>query len=126
MAFSGHSVQAGATKADGLLLLPYPDPYRPYRDDPTGGAILDQLRQHLDAAPERFAAAFIEPIQADGGLIVPPPGFFRAFAEICREFGVLVVCDSVNRRIPSAACRRPTPLAFIPPIGADSDEMADR
>ena len=95
-AAGGSSDQAGAAKADGLLLLPYPDPYRPYRDDPTGGAILDQLRQHLDAAPERFAAAFIEPIQSDGGLIVPPPGFFRAFAEICREFGVLVVCDEVK------------------------------
>ena len=96
MAFSGHSVQAGAAKADGLLLLPYPDPYRPYRDDPTGGAILAELRQRLEAAPEQFAAAFIEPIQSDGGLIVPPPGFFRAFAEICREYGVLVVCDEVK------------------------------
>jgi 4-aminobutyrate aminotransferase len=96
MAFSGHSVQAGATKAEGLLLLPYPDPYRPYRDDPTGGAILDELRRRLEAAPDHFAAAFIEPIQSDGGLIVPPAGFFRAFAQICREFGVLVVCDEVK------------------------------
>ncbi|HEV7308917.1 aspartate aminotransferase family protein [Ensifer sp.] len=96
MAFSGHSVQAGATKADGLLLLPYPDPYRPYQGDPTGGVILDALRERLKAAPEHFAAAFIEPIQSDGGLIVPPAGFFRAFAEICREFGVLVVCDEVK------------------------------
>ncbi|MGO4621047.1 aspartate aminotransferase family protein [Ensifer sp. 2YAB10] len=96
MAFSGHSVQAGAAKADGLLLLPYPDPYRPYREDPTGGAILTELRQHLELAPEQFAAAFIEPIQSDGGLIVPPAGFFRAFAEICREYGVLVVCDEVK------------------------------
>ncbi len=96
MAFSGHSVQAGAAKADGLLLLPYPDPYRPYREDPTGGAILTELRQHLELAPEQFAAAFIEPIQSDGGLIVPPAGFFRAFAEICREYGVIVVCDEVK------------------------------
>lgn len=96
MAFSGHSVQAGAAKAEGLLLLPYPDPYRPYRDDPTGGAILAELRQRLEAAPDQFAAAFIEPIQSDGGLIVPPPGFFTAFAEICREFAVLVVCDEVK------------------------------
>ena len=96
MAFSGHSVQAGAAKADGLLLLPYPDPYRPYREDPTGDAILAELRQRLEAAPERFAAAFIEPIQSDGGVIVPPTGFFRAFAEICREYGVLVVCDEVK------------------------------
>lgn len=96
MAFSGHSVQAGAPKADGLLLLPYPDPYRPYHDDPTGGAILAELRERLEAAPERFAVAFIEPIQSDGGLIVPPTGFFKAFSAICREFNVLVVCDEVK------------------------------
>ncbi|MBD9650548.1 aspartate aminotransferase family protein [Ensifer sp. ENS09] len=96
MAFSGHSVQSGAAKAEGLLLLPYPDRYRPYRDDPTGGAILAELRERLEAAPEHFAAAFIEPIQSDGGLIVPPPGFFKTFAAICREYGVLVVCDEVK------------------------------
>ncbi|WDZ75916.1 aspartate aminotransferase family protein [Ensifer adhaerens] len=96
MAFSGHSVQADATKAEGLLLLPYPDPFRPYRDDPTGGTILAELRARLEAAPDHFAVAFIEPIQSDGGLIVPPPDFFRAFAEICRQYGVLVVCDEVK------------------------------
>ena len=97
MAFSGHSVQAGAAKADGLILLPYPDPYRPYADDPTGGAVLDLLEERLRAVgPETVAAAFIEPIQSDGGLIVPPEGFFRRFAEICRRHGILVVCDEVK------------------------------
>ncbi len=97
MAFSGHSVQADATKADGLILLPYPDPYRPYEGDPTGDAILDLFRQQLQAAgPETIAAAFIEPIQSDGGLIVPPEGFFAKFAAICREHGILIVCDEVK------------------------------
>lgn len=98
MAFSGHSVQAGAAKAEGLVLLPYPDPYRPYRDDPTGEAVLDLLRDQFatTAPPETIAAVFIEPIQSDGGLIVPPDGFLRNLADLCRQHGILVVCDEVK------------------------------
>ncbi len=97
MAFSGHSVQADAAKADGLILLPYPDPYRPYRGDPTGDAVLALLEERLAAIPAgSVAAAFVEPIQSDGGLIVPPDGFWRKFAAICRAHGVLVVCDEVK------------------------------
>ena len=97
MAFSGHSVQADAAKADGLILLPYPDPYRPYRNDPTGDAVLALLKEKLAAVSAgSIAAAFIEPIQSDGGLIVPPEGFLRKFADICRAHGILVVCDEVK------------------------------
>lgn len=97
MAFSGHSVQADAAKADGLILLPYPDPYRPYRDDPTGDAVLALLKENLAAVPAgSVCAAFIEPIQSDGGLIVPPDGFLRKFADICRAHDILVVCDEVK------------------------------
>ncbi|OCP22076.1 MULTISPECIES: aspartate aminotransferase family protein [unclassified Ensifer] len=98
MAFSGHSVQAGAAKAEGLILLPYPDPYRPYQGDVTGDAILDLLKQRFatTATPEQIGCAFIEPIQSDGGLIVPPEGFFKKFADLCRQHGILVVCDEVK------------------------------
>ena len=97
MAFSGHSVQAGAAKAEGLILLPYPDQYRPYQNDPTGDAILTLLREKLAEVPTgSIGAAFIEPIQSDGGLIVPPDGFLRKFADICRAHGILVVCDEVK------------------------------
>ncbi|MBD9375383.1 aspartate aminotransferase family protein [Rhizobium sp. ARZ01] len=97
MAFSGHSVQADAAKAEGLILLPFPDPYRPYKGDPTGDAVLDLLKERLASVPTgSIAAAFIEPIQSDGGVIVPPEGFFRKFAALCREHGILVVCDEVK------------------------------
>ncbi|PSJ60258.1 aspartate aminotransferase family protein [Pseudaminobacter soli (ex Li et al. 2025)] len=96
MAVSGHSVQADAQKADGLILLPYPDPYRPYQGDPSGDAVLALLKERLQNTSEPVAAAFIEPIQSDGGLIVPPEGFLRKFAEICREHQILIVCDEVK------------------------------
>lgn len=98
MAFSGHSVQSDATKAEGLVLLPYPDPYRPYKGDVTGDAVLDLMKQQFatTAIPEQIGCAFIEPIQSDGGLIIPPKGFFEKFADLCRQHGILVVCDEVK------------------------------
>lgn len=98
MAVSGHSVQEHAEKASGLILLPYPDPYRPYKNDPTGDAILAELAQRFDedCPAEDVAAIFIEPIQSDGGMIVPPDGFMKKLAEMCQSHGILVVCDEVK------------------------------
>ena len=98
MAISGHSAQEGVEKSSGLTLLPYPAPYRPFEDDPTGGAVLDRL-EHLfatDCPPGDCAALFLEPIQSDGGLIVPPPAFFRRPEELCRQHGILIVSDEVK------------------------------
>ncbi|MCG8692340.1 MAG: aspartate aminotransferase family protein [Minwuiales bacterium] len=98
MAVSGHSVQEHAARAPGLTLIPYPDPYRPYADDPTGGRVLDLLDRHLatDCPGDEVAAFFVEPIQSDGGLIVPPPGFMAGIAERCRKHGILLVADEVK------------------------------
>jgi 4-aminobutyrate aminotransferase len=89
MAISGHSVQSHAAKDPGLILVPYPDPFRPFEGDPTGGLILDRLEQRFasDLPPDEVAAFFLEPIQSDGGMIVPPPGFFRRLAAVCARHG---------------------------------------
>ncbi|NNE23532.1 MAG: aspartate aminotransferase family protein [Rhizobiales bacterium] len=98
IAVSGHSVQEHADKADGLISLHYPDPYRPIDGDTSGEATLDELRRRFetDAAPNEIAAIFIEPIQSDGGLIVPPAGFMKALCGLCRQHGILVVSDEVK------------------------------
>jgi len=98
MSISGHSSQTGAPKHPGALFLPYPDPYRPFQGDKTGGAVLELLDSHLatDCPAEEVAAAFIEPIMSDGGLIVPPPGFLKALEDRLRPHGVLLVCDEVK------------------------------
>ncbi len=94
MAISGHSVQSHAARAEGLTLIPYPNPYR----GEDGAEVLASLeRLFATSLPaEEVGALFIEPIQSDGGLIVPPPGFLKALVELCRSHGILIVSDEVK------------------------------
>jgi 4-aminobutyrate aminotransferase len=78
--------------------VPYPDPYRPFEGDPTGDAVLAHIEELFATIcpAEEVAAFFLEPIQADGGVIVPPPGFFAKLARLCARHGILTVCDEVK------------------------------
>ena len=42
------------------------------------------------------AAFLVEPVQGEGGIIVPPPGYLSECARICREHNVLLICDEVQ------------------------------
>lgn len=98
MAISGHSVQTHATRHSGLTLIPYPAPSRPFMGDTTGEKVLE-LVDHLlktTCPGDQVAALFIEPIQSDGGMIVPPPGFLKGLVELCRRHGILIVSDEVK------------------------------
>jgi adenosylmethionine-8-amino-7-oxononanoate aminotransferase len=56
----------------------------------------EALRSELESiGPERVAAFFMEPVIGAGGVLPPPEGYVEAVASICRETGVLFVCDSV-------------------------------
>ncbi len=45
--------------------------------------------------PETVAAFIAEPIQAAGGVIVPPEGYFAAIQEVLRRYDVLLIADEV-------------------------------
>lgn len=50
-----------------------------------------------DAVAKKDVAAFVlEPILAEGGVVLPPPGYLAAAAEICRRHGTLFVLDEVQ------------------------------
>ncbi|GAB4077857.1 4-aminobutyrate--2-oxoglutarate transaminase [Nostocoides australiense] len=61
--------------------------------------ITDQI--HAQIGEENTAAVIIEPIQGEGGFIVPPPGFLPALAQWCRDKGILFIADEVQ----SGFCR---------------------
>ena len=48
------------------------------------------------AITPRTAAFVVEPIQGEGGIVVPPAGYLRRVREICSERGVLLVCDEIQ------------------------------
>jgi 4-aminobutyrate aminotransferase len=45
---------------------------------------------------EEVAAIFVEPIQGEGGYIVPPPEFHKEFYKIAKKYGILYVADEVQ------------------------------
>lgn len=47
-------------------------------------------------APEEVAAIFVEPIQGEGGYIVPPPEYLGRLKEICVRHGILLVADEIQ------------------------------
>lgn len=98
MAISGHPVQQGVPKAAGLSLVAYPNAYRDGGNEAAGKAALAELEALFagPVPPREVAALFLEPIQSDGGMLVPPDGYFRAVEALCRRHGILIVSDEVK------------------------------
>jgi len=74
----------------------YPDPYRM-------GANATQIAlDHLDnlfrtvCPPEEVAALFVEPVQGEGGYIIPPSDWLAALRALCDKHGILLVFDEVQ------------------------------
>ncbi|MBM4341281.1 MAG: acetyl ornithine aminotransferase family protein [Deltaproteobacteria bacterium] len=62
-------------------------------------ACVEWIREDLfkrSIPPEEVAAIFVEPIQGEGGYIVPPPEFHQRLYELAKEFGILFVTDEVQ------------------------------
>ncbi|MFN8571170.1 MAG: acetyl ornithine aminotransferase family protein [Gemmatimonadaceae bacterium] len=57
----------------------------------------DLFTRHLD--PKDVAAIFVEPIQGEGGYVVPPPGFLQSLRTLCDTHGILLVFDEVQSGI---------------------------
>ncbi|MGH3172148.1 MAG: 4-aminobutyrate--2-oxoglutarate transaminase, partial [Trebonia sp.] len=56
---------------------------------------------HAQVGESNVAAVIIEPIQGEGGFIVPPDGFLRGLSEFCRESGIVFIADEIQ----SGFCR---------------------
>jgi 4-aminobutyrate aminotransferase len=95
---SGHSSQKHSPKLDNVVYLSYPNPYHLEFKDNLPENILKKLDEFFNTTcpPKEVAAVFIEPIQSDGGVIVPPSGFMKSLEKKCKEHGILIVVDEVK------------------------------
>ena len=99
--------------APGNFAIPAPYRYRP--DFTTADGDLDWQRQLdfgfdlVDAqSVGSLAACIVEPILSSGGIIEPPPGYFAALRDKCRERGMLLIVDEAQ----TGLCRTGTWYAF--------------
>ncbi len=57
----------------------------------------DLLARHV--SPKDIAAIFVEPVQGEGGYVVPPPGYLQALRDLCDRHGILLVFDEIQSGI---------------------------
>jgi 4-aminobutyrate aminotransferase / (S)-3-amino-2-methylpropionate transaminase / 5-aminovalerate transaminase len=92
--------QRGGPYAPGVAFAPAPYVYRsPWPDDPKRcvdfwSQTLEEI-VHFSTAGD--VAAFIaEPVMGEGGIIVPPPDYFREIKKVLDRHGILFICDEVQ------------------------------
>src|SRR3954466_11479803 len=84
----------------GVYHAPYPDVYR-FKGSPDACAeasltvIREQILVHL-ISPDEVAAIVVEPIQGEGGYVVPPAAFLQGLRELATEHGIILVVDEVQ------------------------------
>ncbi|NLW46571.1 MAG: aminotransferase class III-fold pyridoxal phosphate-dependent enzyme [Firmicutes bacterium] len=57
---------------------------------------LNRLEEALKSKPHGYAAFIVEPIQGEGGIIIPPDGYLREALKICHRYGTLLIADEVQ------------------------------
>ncbi len=55
---------------------------------------LDEMHKHI--GEQNIAGVLIEPIQGEGGFIVPAPGFLKGLADFCAEHGIAFIADEIQ------------------------------
>ncbi len=84
-----------------VIHVPYPNPYHPPGPTPENCdedviRYLEEVVFGYEVAPEEIAAIIVEPIQGEGGYVVPPAEFLRRLRSLCDEHGILLIADEVQ------------------------------
>jgi 4-aminobutyrate aminotransferase len=97
---SKYTQQLGfAPTMPGVTHVPYPNAYRPlFAGGDQGKAVLDYIRMLFERSvpASEVAAVLVEPLQGEGGYLVPPPGFLAGLRALCDEHGILLIFDEVQ------------------------------
>jgi PLP-dependent transaminase len=112
LSHSYHGMTYGALSASGLsglkvgvgelpggfyhLTTPYPYREELYDGEDSFDYCLRELEETIERlGPNRIAAFIGEPVLTVGGVIVPPPDYWRAVTKLCHEHGILLIADEV-------------------------------
>src|SRR5512147_212200 len=82
----------------GVTHVPFPYEYRPVLERKTGEDYGETVVRYLEeevfghnVPGDEVAGILVEPIQGEGGYIVPPAGFFPALRKLCDKYGILLI-----------------------------------
>lgn len=88
---------------NGVVHAPYPDAYHPILASRPGEDYGETVVRYIEEEllgrilpPDEVAGILVEPIQGEGGYIVPTPGFFPALRALCDRHGILLIADEVQ------------------------------
>ena len=91
---------------NGVIHAPFPDPYRSILQSRPGEDYGETVVRYIEEEilgrlipPDEVAGVLVEPIQGEGGYIVPAPGFFPALRKMCDRYGILLIVDEVQSGI---------------------------
>jgi 4-aminobutyrate aminotransferase len=87
----------------GVVHAPYPNAFHPILasqpGEDYGEAVVRYIEEEILGKilpAEDIAGILIEPIQGEGGYVVPTPGFFPALRKVCDKHGILLIADEVQ------------------------------
>jgi 4-aminobutyrate aminotransferase len=87
----------------GVTHVPFPYEYRPVLERKTGEDYGETVVRYIEeevfghnVPGDEVAAILVEPIQGEGGYVVPPAGFFPALRKLCDKYGILLIDDEVQ------------------------------
>lgn len=88
---------------NGVIHAPFPYPYRPsllgLPGEDYGETVVRYIEETIlgKIVPgDEIAGVLVEPIQGEGGYVVPPSGFFPALRRLCDKYGILLIADEVQ------------------------------
>ncbi|CRK81709.1 putrescine aminotransferase [Neobacillus massiliamazoniensis] len=96
-AFHGKSLGALSGTAKGMFRKPFLPLIPGFRHVPFGD--IDMMRKTFEicsSVGEDVAAVILEPIQGEGGIILPPEGYLKQVRELCDQYGALLIFDEVQ------------------------------
>jgi len=102
LSLSGHKSQSKFLGFPNVVKVPYPYCYRcPFNQKfpSCDFYCIDYIEDYVFntyVSPEEVAGFIVEPIQSDGGDVVPPEGYMQRLSRLCRKYGIALCVDEVK------------------------------